>query len=396
MTETGVTARMPQGFAKWGKWVLVAALAAAAIYWFRFQPVLVTGYPAATGDISAEVMGTGTLEARVQTVVSTKIPGRIAGMLVDQGDLVKAGQLLLRLDDSEFRQQVEIARSALEAAKATVERTQAEARRTEAIQVQARLEFQRRESLFASKSISANEIDKRKETLRVAEAEVDKARAAVAEARKSQVVAQSTIDYHLARLDDARILAPFDGLIIRRDRDPGDVVVPGTSIFLLISTGSLWVRAWIDETEMQKIAEGQATRVVFRAEPETVYRGRVVRLGRETDRETREFLVDVAVENLPRNWSVGQRADVFIETGHRQDVIVIPPHLIVRRGGETGVMVDRNGRAAFQPVQVGLRGQTRVEIAAGLAAGEMVVSAPGAGPVPEGRRLEVANREPGR
>ena len=341
-------------------------------------------------------MGTGTLEARVQTVVSTKIPGRIAGMLVDQGDPVKAGQLLLRLDDSEFRQQVEIARSALEAAKATVERTQADARRTEAILIQARLEYQRRESLFASKSISANEIDKRKETQRVAEADVDKARAAIAEARKNQVVAQSTIDYHLARLDDTRILAPFDGLIIRRDRDPGDVVVPGTSIFLLISTRSLWVRAWIDETEMQKISEGQKARVVFRAEPDTGYRGRVVRLGRETDRETREFLVDVAVEDLPRNWSVGQRADVLIETAHRDGVVVVPAHLIVRHRGETGVMVDRNGRAAFQPVQVGLRGQTRVEIAAGLAAGEMVVSAPGAGPVPEGRRLEVANREPGR
>ncbi len=148
------------------------------------QPVAVTGYPAATGEIVAEVMGTGTLEARVQTVVSTKIPGRIAGMLVDQGDSVKAGQPLLRLDDSEFRQQVEIARSALDASKAAVERAQAEARRADAIMAQARLEYERRESLFASKSISANEIDKRRETQRVAEADVDKARAAVAEARE--------------------------------------------------------------------------------------------------------------------------------------------------------------------------------------------------------------------
>jgi HlyD family secretion protein len=396
MTETVLKKGMLRGLSRWLKWLLVAGVVAAAIYWLRFQPVSATGLPVAQGEIAAEVMGTGTLEAKVQTVVSTKIPGRIAGMLVDQGDPVKAGDPLLRLDDSEFRQQVAIARSALDAARAGVERAQAEAVRAEAILVQARIEHQRRESLFASKSISANDVDKRRESLRVAEADVDRAKAAVAEARKNLVVFQNTIDYHLARLEDTRILAPFDGLIIRRDRDPGDVVVPGASIFLLISTESLWVRAWVDETEMSKLAEGQKARVAFRAEPETAYGGRVARLGRETDRETREFLVDVAVERLPRNWSVGQRADVFIETARRDGALVVPAQLILRRQGETGVMVARNGRAAWQPVEVGLRGQTRVEIISGLSAGEILVSALGPDPVPEGRRIEVTHREPGR
>jgi HlyD family secretion protein len=388
--------RVLPGLSRWGKWVLVAALAAGAVYWVRFKPLAVIGHPAARGEIAAEVMGTGTLEAKVQTVVSTKIAGRIAAIPADQGDLVRAGQLLLQLDDSEFRQQVEIARAVLEAAKAAVERSQAEAVRAEAILVQARIEYQRRESLLASKSIAANEIDKRKETLRVSEADVDKARAAVAEARKNLVVAQNTIDYHLARLEDTRIAAPFDGLVVRRDRDPGDVVVPGASIFLLVSTRSLWVRFWVDEAEMAKLAEGQRARVLFRSEPETPFAGKVVRLGRETDRETREFLVDVEVERLPRNWSVGQRAEVFIETARRENTLVLPANLIVRQAGATGVLVDRDGRAAWQPVKLGLRGYDRVEIIAGLSAGEMVVSAPGDAAVPEGRRIEVTHHEPGR
>ena len=350
----------------------------------------------AQGEIVAELMGTGTLEAKVQTIVSTKIPGRILDMRVDQGDQVRAGQTLLRLDDSEFRQQVEIARSALDAARATVERVQADTARSQAILEQSRIEYRRRESLFTSKSIAANEIDKRKEEVKVAEADLEKTKAAVVESRKNLVVAQNTVDYQLARLGDTLIAAPFDGLIIRRDRDPGDVVVPGTSIFLLISTQSLWVRAWVDETEMQRVTEGQRARVVFRAEPEATHLGKVVRLGRETDRETREFLVDVEIERLPRNWSVGQRADVFIETARKAGATTVPSQLIVRNQEEIGVIANRDGRAVWQPVKIGLRGHGQVEIVAGLSPGEIVVYNQGPDVIPEGRRVEISNREPGR
>ncbi len=396
MTDKPLKKKFIQGLSKWGKWILIAILVMAGFYWLRIRPIPVKGYQVAQGEIVAEVMGTGTLEAKVQTIVSTKIPGRILDMRVDQGDQVGAGQTLLRLDDSEFRQQVEIARSALDAAKATVERMQADAVRSQAILEQSRIEYRRRESLFTSKSIAANEIDKRKEELKVAEADLEKTKAAVVESRKNLVVAQNTVDYQLARLGDTLIAAPFDGLIIRRDRDPGDVVVPGTSIFLLISTQSLWVRSWVDETEMQRVTEGQRARVVFRAEPETSYIGKVARLGRETDRETREFLVDVEIERLPRNWSVGQRADVLIETAHKDGVTIVPSQLIVRNQGEIGVIKNHDGRAVWQPVKVGLRGHAQVEIVAGLSSGDIVVCNQGPDLVPEGRRLEISNREPGR
>lgn len=396
MADTALKEKIIQGLSKWGKWILIAILVMAGFYWLRIRPIPVEGYHVAQGEIVAEVMGTGTLEAKVQTIVSTKIPGRILEMRVDQGDQVRAGQPLLQLDDSEFRQQVEIARSALDAAKATVERMQADAVRSQAILEQSRIEYRRRESLFASKSIAANEIDKRKEELKVAEADLEKTKAAVVESRKNLAVAQNTVDYQLARLGDTLIAAPFDGLIIRRDRDPGDVVVPGTSIFLLISTQSLWVRTWVDETEMQRVTEGQRARVVFRAEPEAGYIGKVVRLGRETDRETREFLVDVEIERLPRNWSVGQRADVFIETAHKVGVTIVPSQLVLRNQGEIGVIANREGRAVWQPVTTGLRGQAQVEIVAGLSPGDIVVYNQGPDVIPEGRRLEISNREPGR
>jgi HlyD family secretion protein len=211
----------------------------------------------------------------------------------------------------------------------------------------------------------------------------------VAEAGKNLIVAQNTLDYQRARLDDTIIRSPFDGLIVRRDREPGDVVVPGSAIFLLISTEELWVRAWVDETEMEKVDVGQKARVIFRSEPDRAYAGQVARLGRETDRETREFLVDVRVESLPRNWSVGQRAEAFIEIARKTDAIVLPSGLILRREEKTGVYVEEKGKAAWRPLKIGLRGREQVEIIEGLNPGALVILPKDSKRFFEGRRVEV-------
>jgi HlyD family secretion protein len=129
----------------------------------------------------------------------------------------------------------------------------------------------------------------------------------------------------------------------------------------------------VDETAMSDLVTGQPARVVFRSEPGTNYPGEVARLGRETDRETREFLVDVRVKELPRNWTVGQRAEVFIETGRKSGALVIPQGFVQWRGGKPGVFVNEHGKAKWRAVTLGLRGRETVEIAQGAAAGEQVV-----------------------
>jgi len=380
---------------KWGKYLLLAAVVTGIVYWVRFSPVPVIGHTVKRGAVTSEVMGTGTLEARVQTVVSSKIAGRISDMLVDQGDEVEEAQILLQLDDRELKQQVEIARSALAAANASVERMEAEAVRAQAVFSQVKVDYKRNQQLFASRSISATEMDKNAQALEVAEADLAKSKASVVEAKKNLIVAQNTLDYHLARLGDTVIKAPFSGLIVRRDREPGDIVVPGTSIFMLISTKELWISAWVDETEMSRVAAGQRARVIFRSEPDHPYPGKVMRLGREADRETRQFIVDVKPDNLPVNWAVGQRAEVFIKTAHKADAVLLPSKAILREEEKIGVLVEKDGRAVWRSIKIGLRGREEVEILEGLNPGETVITIPGSKDIPAGRRVKVTSHESG-
>ena len=97
------------------------------------------------------------------------------------------------------------------------------------------------------------------------------------------------------------------------------------------------------------------------------------RRGRQTDRETREFLVDVRVNELPKNWTIGQRAEVFLETGRESEVILLPQEYLVWNAGRAGVFVAADGRARWHEVTLGLRGPHQVAVHEGLNAGEIAI-----------------------
>ena len=355
------------------KWLLLVAAIAFVVYRVKYAAMPVLSYEVVPQPAVAEVMGTGTLEARVKTTISPRIQERLVEVLVDQNDSVKAGQLLARLDDGELKRQVEVSQAALATAQATAERVRVDEARAQAVEKQAALDHKRIAELVSTKVSSQAELDKAIEQLRVAESDLLRARAAIAEARQQIVTAEKNLAYQEERLGFAKLHSPYDGLIIRRDRDPGGVVVPGSSIVQMIATNEIWVAAWVDETASANLATGQVARVVFRSAPELSHAGEVARLGRETDRETREFLVDVRVKELPANWTVGQRAEVFIETERKSQALVIPQDFLQWRGGSAGVIVNDRGTARWRPVKLGLRGRETVEITQGVSPGEQIV-----------------------
>lgn len=369
------------------KWALIAVVLGLIVYKVRFGPVPVASQPVAVGEVVAEVMGTGTLEAHYQATVSAKIQGLILELLVDQNDWVKLGQPLARLDDSDLKREVTTQEAVLDAAGATVERTIADEARAKALLEQARLDYNRYSGLLGSKSISQEQMDKTSQNLAVAEAELSRASAAIAEARRQQVAARERLHFQQARLADTRITAPFDGLLIRRDREVGDIVVPGASIFILVSVKEMWISAWVDESAMDGLAPGQPARIVFRSKPGHEYRGKVTRLGQEVDRETREFRADVGVDSLPKNWGVGQRAEVYIETDRKPGVTNVPFKAVMWRKGKAGVYVADGGRAHWRGVSLGLRGLDKVEITKGLSKDEKVIAGPDPSHLTDGQRV---------
>jgi HlyD family secretion protein len=373
------------------KLLAVVVIGCVIVYRLFFAPVSVESVKAVSGPIVAEVMGVGTLEARVRATISPKISGRIAQIFVDQGDKVVKGQKLVTLDDEDLRQQVEMAKAELSVAKAGVEMAASQIKSAEATEKQTKTSFERQSKLVPSGAVSVDAFEKAQQQLEVAEAGLSQAQTGKIEAEKLVAKDEASLRFAEAQLDYTVITAPFDGLIVKRYRDPGDIVVPGSMILDLISLDELWISAWVDETMLDKLKVGQISKIVFNSDPKTELPGKVARISPQVDTETREVLVDVTVDHLPKTWAVGQRAEVYIETVRKENATVIPQSVVIWRQGQPGVYEIENGRAYWRKITLGIEGKNRVEVTEGLKPGQAVII-PGTKLPADGRAVKIISK----
>ena len=359
---------------KYYKLTILVVIFLAAIYWFKFAPVHVNKFQIKNGEIIEQVMGTGTLDAKIKMIISSKISGRIEQIMVDQGNKVSAGQLLVSLDDDQFKLQVEVAQANLETVESTVNKLQKDLEYSQAVLDNAEKNYSRYKQLISKNAISQQKFDNATETQAMALAKYSHAKEAVIEGKNKIIEAEKMLELRKSQLDDSQIRAPFDGIITKRERDPGDIVIPGSTILSLISTKVLWVRAWVGETSLAKIKVGQPAKIIFRSDPGYLYSGKVARIAIKVDSETREFIVDVNVNKLPVNWAIGQRAEVYIETEKKDNILLLPEKYIRLKDNVQGVFIDNGGLAIWHPIKTGLHGGNLIEIVKGIQKGDNVIN----------------------
>ena len=165
----------------------------------------------------------------------------------------------------------------------------------------------------------------------------------------------------------------MDGLITVRKAEIGNTIAPGTPIFQMVDLAQIWVAAWIDETKVAQLREGQPAAIKLRSG--RVFQGVVARLNKEADTVTRELEVDVNFARLPEPLVIGEEAEVDIDTG-RVIALAVPLTAIMERDGKTVVLVVDHGRLVFRPVKPGLNDGRRIAVLEGLKEGDLVVAQP--------------------
>lgn len=365
------------------------ALAAAIACWhFFLAPVPAQTARPVRQDLQDTVFGTGTLEAKSVVAISPRNTGQLAQAFADQGDAVRAGQTLAVMAADDLKQQLKVAESELEVTKAVIRRLEAEVASAQATRDYAELSFQRGERLFKAQVATEADFNKQTEARKVAAAALAQVQAQKIEAELAMAKQSALIEYDRAKLAETVLTSPCDGVVIRRDRDPGAVVNPGVAIMEVADTGEIWASVWVDEAAIGKLRPGQAAQVVFRAEPARAHPAVVRRLSRETDRETREFVVDLALEKLPDNWTLGQRLEARIVVAKLPGRLCVPTRLVRWEQGRPFLLVAAGGKIARRPVRPGLQTQELTEIAEGLSPEDRLVLAPDEHMGHVGRRIK--------
>jgi HlyD family secretion protein len=305
--------------------------------------------------------------------VSAKITGILEKLHADQGDRVQKGQLLAELDSVELRAREAAAQASKNRAQRDLARAQADLGKAQANLGLAQSNYQRDLEVFKPGYISQAAFDTTKAQLRVAESEVKAYQAAVTALQASVKQAESETHAAAALHNYTRILAPMDGLITVRKAEVGTTIAPGTPIFQMVDLDQVWVAAWIDQTQVTQLREGQLARITLRSG--RIFQGQVVRINKEGDTVTRELEVDVKFEKLPEPLVIGEEAEVDIDTG-LQSGPAVPLSAILESNGSKGVFVVSNDVVNFRPVSLGLQDGQRTAVLNGLKEGELVVLNP--------------------
>jgi RND family efflux transporter MFP subunit len=343
---------------------------------------------AESGSLPRVVTATGTLAAEDQVVLNTKVPGRLDQLPVDLGSIVQQGDVVAVLDLTDFRLRVEQADTALAQARARLgvpldgsadaiqpEKTSL-VRQARAVVDQARRQRDRMTTLHAEGILAKAELDQVDADFRVAEARLQEAfeevrnrQAIVAERRAALALAQQ-------QLADATLRAPFDGAVRERHLSVGAYLDVGQAVVTIVRIHPLRLRLAVPERDAASMRVGQGVRLREEGTG-TAAEGALVRLSPAVDESTRTLMIEAEIPNEDGALRPGAFATADIVVDPQQSAVLLPASAIVSFAGVTKVLTVNDGRAVEKRVQVGRRAGERVEVVAGLDAGESVVAEPG-------------------
>jgi HlyD family secretion protein len=335
---------------------LLLLAAAGGAWWYAAQRPLPVQVAPIAQDVPVTVFGLGAVEARILSRVGFEVAGTLTEVLADHGDRVAAGAPLARLNAASQEARLARAEAAMLSAEAQAARAEAQRERAEALLAQRQATARRRRELAnrGVGSLEAAELAETEAVAALADLAVNRADAAVA--RALQAEARANLAAERTSLDKHTLRAPYEAIVIARQREAGAAVNPGEPIFTLVAPDSLWALAYVDEGRAGDIALGQPATVTLRSRPGRPVRAEVVRIGLEADRVTEERRVHVRCLACPEMPVIGEQAEVVIETGRLPRARLVPENAIHGFDGATGtVWVIEHGRLAQRRVRFAAR-----------------------------------------
>ncbi len=348
-------------------------------------PVAVSVRKASIVKLPELYEATGSVRARVTSVLSARTMGSILEVRVQPGDSVKAGQVIAVIDARD----IETSRRQAEAGRREAQDAQPEAD-SGVVAAKAQLDLaesshRRMKSLFDDKSITAQEFDEAEARLKTARAAYEMARAKRHQLDSKVQQADEAVAQTKLQASYANVIAPFAGTVIERKAEPGMLASPGTPIAVVEQGGAYRLEASVDESRLAKILPGMAVRVHLDAFDKE-FAARVGEVAPALDAGSHSFIVKVDLPGLQ-----GLRSGVFgrvlFEFGQRE-MLAVPASALVHDGQIDRLFVAEGDAARSRMVKAATRSGDMVEILSGLSAGELVIDRPPQ-TLTDGIRIEV-------
>lgn len=303
-----------------------------------------------TGELRQLLPLSGSLRAFNQATVKAKVPGDVREVLVREGEAVKAGQVLIRMDTSDYQARVDQARGALQAARGQLD-----------IATKTR---DNNKALLDKAFISKNAFDNAASQYDIARANVESARGALDVAQKA--------------LADTVIRAPISGLVSMRSVQPGEKVSADNRLLDVVDLSQMEMEAAVPASDIMQVALGQEVQVKVEGMPQP-FIGKVARINPATQSGSRSILVYVQIDNPQGALRVGMFGEAQLTMSKKSGVLTVPQSAVQKDAGHTFVYAIENSKLVQKPVTLGIQGNdgsgSAAEIVSGIEPGAQIVKA---------------------
>ena len=356
--------------------LLVLAVGFALFRWWQ-GPVL-PSYTITSMPLVQNVVATGRVATVSRAQVGSEISGVVLQRLVQEGDQVSPGDLLVVLKSDELLAQVRQAELTLtELATSTRPQAVAALASAKAQLEQASREAVRRRNAEAG-ILSAEEIEHAVEAERVARNNFETARlkaAALAPGQVEEASLRQQLAVAQAQLAKTKIRAEVVGTVLTRNVEPGDLVQPGQTLFTIALKGNTEIRVPLDERNLPQLALQQNATVITDAYPDQSFPARINFIAPSIDPQRGTVEVRLTVNPVPDFLRQDMTVSVNVETARRAQALTIPNDALSGiKGNKAVVLMVRNGKIQRQQVSLGLRGLAMSEVISGLGAGDQVLA----------------------
>ena len=367
-------------FVQFAVLVLVVAGVALGAWALLLRPVPVEVVETER-DVPIQVFGLGTVEAQILSQMGFEVPGTLIELHADYGDRVASGMLLARIDSREQEARVAQARAAVAQAESAIRQAAATIERAQANLTQKAQANERRQELVRQGNVSVEAAQDARSAYDMARAELAQAESALEVARANLEQAKAQAAFEEARLAKYMLNAPYDAVVVSRNRELGSMLTPGEQLFTVVDPTTVWVLAYIDEAKAGRLSVRQRAEVTLRSLADRRFAARVVRIDIESDRVNEERRVYIRCDDCPTEFHLGEQAEVVITVSELAEARLVPQIAVIGLEGRHGVVwTVEKGRLAQRAVMFGQRTlDGRIEIVDGLPPGAEVVVRPGAG-----------------
>lgn len=292
----------------------------------------------AEDHVPVQVFGLGTVEARVLSKVGFEVAGSLIELTADHGDRVAKGTVLARLHSAEQQARVAKAEANVQQARATLNQARVRVARARAVLAQRQQTNRRQQALLKQRTVSQEVVDEAQMNETVAAADLAVAEGEVAVANAAVADAQAQLTLETALLDQHVLVAPYDAVVVARNKELGTVLNSGEALFMLVDPTSIWGLAYVDEARAGELQVGQVAQVRLRSLPRQPIAAHVVRIGIESDRVSEERRVYVRCDQCPEQFYLGEQVEVHITTAVLKRALLVPETAVDLYDGAHGTV----------------------------------------------------------